>query len=302
MDKSHNPNDIELRTRHSSQESKKQRKDNRVRKCNFQWTSEATMILIENVEKFENLWNPLYHSYKDRKTHQKSWERIAKSLSLPKQEVVVKWNSLRSNYRIYLKNRRNTSGRDGKQRSPHRFFVAMAFLNPVLKIDIKSPDSNLVKNETPKNPLPPENNSRSSSFLKDIDNGLDIITGEPNEPNIFEIKEETSSLTSDDNLPSVSQHEDNQSMSQHDSRTPKLLHKKINNKRNMHILSDNHDNDTQEETEEEDLESLKKRKLRLEIYNLQLDAVKKEIELGLERSHLTAVLYENWDASIGEEI
>ena len=47
--------------------------------------------------------------------------------------------------------------------------------------------------------------------------------------------------------------------------------------------------------------TLKKNKLLLEIYNLRLDALKKEIDLGLPRSQFTEELYKNWEVSIKKE-
>lgn len=80
--------------------TKQKKKDRRIRRSGIEWSLESMERLIENVKQFESLWNPKHPSYKDRETNPQAWEAVAIALQLPKQEVVVKWNAMRSNYRV----------------------------------------------------------------------------------------------------------------------------------------------------------------------------------------------------------
>ncbi|XP_055844807.1 myb/SANT-like DNA-binding domain-containing protein 4 isoform X4 [Episyrphus balteatus] len=114
--------------------------------------------------------------------------------------------------------------------------------------------------------------------------GLDNASIEEQPVDKIDIKDETYYFPSYGNSPSASQLDD---YSQEEFRPPQISDPKKCNKRKRQIYEDDLSNP--------DLMTLKKNKLQLEIYNLRLDALKKEIDLGLPRSQFTEELYKNWD-------
>lgn len=80
--------------------SKRKRLDNRVRKIDIAWASDKVDKLIENVQRYEALWDVTQNAYKDRDMRTQNWKAIAESLEIDAAQCKVKWNSLRTSFNV----------------------------------------------------------------------------------------------------------------------------------------------------------------------------------------------------------
>lgn len=80
--------------------SKRKRLDNRVRKIDIAWASDKVDKLIENVQRYEALWDVTQNAYKDRDMRTQNWKAIAESLEIDAAQFKVKWNSLRTSFNV----------------------------------------------------------------------------------------------------------------------------------------------------------------------------------------------------------
>lgn len=91
--------DVILNPMHEPGPSKKERKRTIARL----YTDEECFGLIGAVEKRECLWNIASQAYKNRNANQIAWEQVAEEMSIPKDDLILKWSLLRQQFRVNIK-------------------------------------------------------------------------------------------------------------------------------------------------------------------------------------------------------
>ncbi|XP_055844806.1 uncharacterized protein LOC129911143 isoform X3 [Episyrphus balteatus] len=237
-------------------------------------------FILEFIQVYRSLpalWNVKSRDYSNRNLKNEQYETLLKKYNekypeATKKELSQKINALRTNYRRELKRMSALIKRGESEPSPLFYFDAMNFL-----CDCYCPSTSETNKENPKTSEVGPSSSNACT-------GLDNASIEEQPVDKIDIKDETYYFPSYGNSPSASQLDD---YSQEEFRPPQISDPKKCNKRKRQIYEDDLSNP--------DLMTLKKNKLQLEIYNLRLDALKKEIDLGLPRSQFTEELYKNWD-------
>lgn len=67
------------------------------------YTDEECFAIIRAVKKRECVWNIESPNYKIRNAHAIAWNQIAEEVRIPKEDVSVKWNLLRQQFRVNIK-------------------------------------------------------------------------------------------------------------------------------------------------------------------------------------------------------
>ncbi|XP_055844803.1 uncharacterized protein LOC129911143 isoform X1 [Episyrphus balteatus] len=250
------------------------------------WGREAVLTLVEEWGKIECLYNSRHTWYHNKKARHGALSTICKKLkvyypNITVHDVKVKINYLRSQYCREKQRLEMLANESITDEIYHPITVywydKLAFLDDYIKMRKRKYNTSDTNKENPKTSEVGPSSSNACT-------GLDNASIEEQPVDKIDIKDETYYFPSYGNSPSASQLDD---YSQEEFRPPQISDPKKCNKRKRQIYEDDLSNP--------DLMTLKKNKLQLEIYNLRLDALKKEIDLGLPRSQFTEELYKNWD-------
>ncbi|XP_062238945.1 uncharacterized protein si:dkeyp-38g8.5 [Platichthys flesus] len=88
--------------------------------------------LVEEVRKYEHLYNPTASTYKDANITANSWREISAAVGLDVPECIKTWRRIRDKFVRVKKTTRGRSGDAGGQKVPD-FFIFMSWLMPHIK-------------------------------------------------------------------------------------------------------------------------------------------------------------------------
>lgn len=157
--------------------SKRKRKQNRkVSVPPDVWDDDNITKLIAAVETHSCLWNAGNVEYKNRPIRDSAWKSIATDFDISVQQLMVKWQSLRNQYRTALSNAKKTKSGQAANRPPQwKFLSQMAFVGAAEKNQTAPTVSNFSFPSRSQSSL---SNRPSSSFsIDEIDD--DAISSTP---------------------------------------------------------------------------------------------------------------------------
>ena len=114
----------------------------------FKWDSSKTMLLIENYERYPELWNISLKEYRDRERKAIAVKKISEVLDVPESEILRKWHNLRcqmNNEIRKMKTKKSGMGADEVQiKSKWEYFDALHFMIGYTKPQVTTA-SNMVR-------------------------------------------------------------------------------------------------------------------------------------------------------------
>lgn len=78
----------------------KSKKTNKKRMLKRNWSTQETNQLIDCIQENECLWNPESKYVTDRQERLAALSRIANEIGCIRTDVLMKWNAIRSTYRV----------------------------------------------------------------------------------------------------------------------------------------------------------------------------------------------------------
>ncbi|CAB1454368.1 unnamed protein product [Pleuronectes platessa] len=88
--------------------------------------------LVEEVRRYEYLYNPSTSAYKDAQMTANSWREISATVGLDVPEFIKRWRKIRDKFVQLKKTTKGNSGDAGGQQVP-AFFTFMSWLSPQIK-------------------------------------------------------------------------------------------------------------------------------------------------------------------------
>lgn len=88
--------------------------------------------LIEEVQKYQHIYDSSMKEYRDSIRVQNSWQEIARNLNVEIELAKKKWKYIRESYVKSKKTAKGKSG-DGRPTKPNKYFELLAWLSPFIK-------------------------------------------------------------------------------------------------------------------------------------------------------------------------
>ncbi|CAB1458236.1 unnamed protein product [Pleuronectes platessa] len=117
--------------------------------------------LVEEVRKYEHLYNPTASTYKDAGSTANSWSEISATVGLDVPECIKTWRRIRDKFVRVKKTTKGRSGDEGGQKVPD-FFIFMSWLMPHIK-HRKTKSKHDKKRTEPSSTSAPEASPKSST-------------------------------------------------------------------------------------------------------------------------------------------
>ncbi|KAJ0065341.1 hypothetical protein NL108_007073 [Boleophthalmus pectinirostris] len=129
---------------------------------------ELEVRLIEEVRKYDHLYNSSSKSYKDSQMSNHSWREIGLNLGVDSVECMKRWKNLRDKFVRYRRKIGSGSGDPGGKKVPV-FYTFMSWLEPHVKHrDTEFMPPSPLAPASPASPAPAKPNKRKRMDLSDV--------------------------------------------------------------------------------------------------------------------------------------